>query len=96
MLNFDFLEKSLGIVSPANFAYDFSRKILSMLYSINWPNFIVWLDVFLEILNNKFIEIVCFPGCDVKIYLSNQAGFFWPKNQDKNIKAFFITFNQKA
>ena len=28
MLNFDFLEKSLGIVSPPHFAYNFSRKML--------------------------------------------------------------------
>ena len=26
MLNFDFLEKGLGIVSPSHFAYDFSKK----------------------------------------------------------------------
>ena len=35
MLNFDFLEKGLGIVSPPHTAYDFSRKIFLMLYSIN-------------------------------------------------------------
>ena len=29
MLNFDFLEKGLEIVSPPYFAYDFSRKCLS-------------------------------------------------------------------
>ena len=26
MLNFDFLDKGLGIVSPAHFGYDFSAK----------------------------------------------------------------------
>ena len=37
MLNFDFLEKGLGIVSPPHFLYDFSRKNLMflMLYYIN-------------------------------------------------------------
>ena len=35
MLNFDFLDKGLGIVSPAHFRYDFSAKMLLMLYSIN-------------------------------------------------------------
>ena len=35
MLNFDFLEKDLGIVSPPHFAYDFLRKMFLMLYSIN-------------------------------------------------------------
>ena len=36
-----------------------------MLYSIDWPNFIVWLPLLLEILGNICIAIVCFPGCDV-------------------------------
>ena len=35
MLNFDFLEKDLGLVSLPHFAYDFSRKMFLMLYSIN-------------------------------------------------------------
>ena len=34
MLNFDILDKGLGIVSPAHFVYDFSTKMF-MLYSIN-------------------------------------------------------------
>ena len=29
MLNFDFLEKGLGIVSPPHFMYDFLRKCFS-------------------------------------------------------------------
>ena len=33
MLNFELLEKYLGIVSPPNFVYDFSKKIFLMLYS---------------------------------------------------------------
>ena len=59
MLNFDFLDKGLGIVSPAHFVYDFSTKIFLMLYSINRPNFIVWLPLLLEILGNMCIAIVC-------------------------------------
>ena len=35
MPNLDFLDKGLGIVSPANFVYDFSTKMFLMLYSIN-------------------------------------------------------------
>ena len=65
MLNFNFLEKSLGIVSLPHFVYDVLRKILLMLYSIYWPSFIVWLRLLLEILGNVYIAIVCFPGCDV-------------------------------
>ena len=65
MLNFELLEKDLGIVSPSHFVYDFSEKMFLMLYSINWPNFIVWLPSLLEILGNMCIAIVCFPGCDI-------------------------------
>ena len=65
MLNFDFLSNDLGIVSPADFVYDFSTKMFLMLYSINGPNFIAWLPLLLEILVNISIAIVCYPGCDV-------------------------------
>ena len=34
MLNFDFLEKSLGIVSPPYFVYDFTRKIFLILLTV--------------------------------------------------------------
>ena len=59
MLNFDFLDKGLGIVSSAHFVYDFSTKMSLMLYSINQPNFIVWLPLLLEILGNMCIASVC-------------------------------------
>ena len=65
MLNFDFLDKGLGIVSPAHFAYDFSTKMFVMLYSINWPNFIVWLPLLLVILGSICIAIVYYSGCDI-------------------------------
>ena len=35
MLDFNFLEKDLGIVSPTHFVYDFSREMFLMLNSIN-------------------------------------------------------------
>ena len=35
MLNFDFLDKGPGIISPAHFGYDFSTKMFLMLYFIN-------------------------------------------------------------
>ena len=65
MLNFDFLDKGLGIVSPAHFVYDFLTKMFFMLYSTNWPNFIAWLLLLFEILGNMCIVIVYYPGCDV-------------------------------
>ena len=53
------------MVSPAHFVYDFSIKMFLMLYSINRPNFMVWLPLLLEILGNMCIAIVCYPGCEV-------------------------------
>ena len=35
MLNFNFSEKGLGLVSPQHFANDFLRKMFLMLHSIN-------------------------------------------------------------
>ena len=58
MFNFDFLDKGLGIVALACFVYDFSTKMFFMLYSINWPNFIAWLPLLREILDNMCIAIV--------------------------------------
>ena len=66
MLNFDLLEKDLGIVSPPHFVHDISKKMFLMLYSINWPNLIAWLFLLLEILINMCIAIVCFPRFDVR------------------------------
>ena len=70
MLNFVFLEKGLELVSSPHFVFEFLRKFL-ILYSINWRNFVVWLPLLLEILDNMFIAIVCFPGCDVKNFEIN-------------------------
>ena len=56
MVNFDFLE-GLGIVSPAHFVCDFSRKMFLMLCSINWANIIASLPSLLEVLVNICIAI---------------------------------------
>ena len=61
----DFSEKGLGLVSPPHSVYDFWRKIFSMLYSIIWPHFIVWLPLLLKILGNMCITIVSYPDSDV-------------------------------
>ena len=65
MLKFVFLEKDVGIVSPLLFLKDFSRKMFIMSYSINWPIFIAWFRLLLELLGNVFIWNYFFPGCDV-------------------------------
>ena len=66
MLNFDFLDKGLEIVSLAHFVYNFSTKMFHKLYSINRPNLIACLPLLLEILGNMCIAIVCKLGCYVK------------------------------
>ena len=63
MLNLDLLDKGLGIVSPAHLVYDFSKKMFLLLYSVNWPNFIVWLPLLLEISGYMCIAIVCSQDC---------------------------------
>ena len=57
VLNFNFPEKSLGLVSPPYFVDDFSRKNFLMLYSIKWPNLIVCLPLLLKIFGNMCITI---------------------------------------
>ena len=65
MLKFYILSRRLGLASPPHFVYDFWRKILFMLYSINWPNSVAWLPLLLEILGNMCIVIICYPICGV-------------------------------
>ena len=70
---FWFFKKCLGLVSPPCFVHDFSRKKFHMLDSINWPNFILWFPLLLEISGNMCTVINCYPVCDVinfEIYLS--------------------------
>ena len=44
-----FLKIALGQVFPTHFEHGISRKMFLMLYSNNWPNFISWLLLLLEI-----------------------------------------------
>ena len=89
MLNFDFLDKGLGIVSPAHFVYDFSTKMFLMLYSINRPNFMAWLLLLLEILGNMCIAVACYRGCEVWIskltllFLSSHFFYMRKKSRQK-------------
>ena len=66
-----------------------ARKLFLMSYSINWPNFTVWLSFLLEILGNMCIAIVCFPDCDVinfeidLIFLINPSFCMTKKSRQK-------------
>ena len=71
MVNFNYPEKGLELVSLSHFVYDFSKIMFLMLYSINWPNFNVWLPLFLEILDNMCITFAWYPGCDVIKFETN-------------------------
>ena len=103
--SFDFLEKGLGIVFPPYYVYYFSRKMLLMLFCLNWPNFMVGLPSALGIMDSMCTVIVCFQGCDVINLKINLIFLIKQKSQDKNWnilrtkralkvkkKAFFITF----
>ena len=59
------IKKGLQLVFLPHFPHNFWRKLFLLLYSINWPYFIVWLPLLCEILDNMPIAIVCKPGCDV-------------------------------
>ena len=47
----------------------FSGRIFLTLHFIKWPNFIIWLPLFVEILGNMCIAIIC--DCDVKNFEIN-------------------------
>ena len=79
--------RGLELVSLPHFQHDFWRKIFflcSVNYRNNWPNSIVWLSLLCEILGKKCIVIICYPGCDVKMFFFST----WPKSQDKNLNIF--------
>ena len=77
MLNFEALEKGLGIVFQSHFVYDFLRKIfLIFLYSITDQISLI----------NMCIAIVCEPGCDVRnleINIFNQVVYMTKSSRKK-------------
>ena len=50
-------KRGLELISLPLFLYVFWRKIFILLYSIAWPNFIIWLVLLREILGNMCIVI---------------------------------------
>ena len=58
-------------------------KNFHSLCNFNWPNFIVWLHLLLEILNNMCIVIICGSDYDVRNFEINLSCFIKP--------FFFIT-----
>ena len=88
MPNFDFVVKSLWLVSPPPIVYAFF-KIFLMLCALNWPNLIVWLHLLLGLLGNMWIVSTRFH--DVKNFEINlcifikQFSCMTEKSQNKNL-----------
>ena len=55
-LNLFFLKKN-KLASLPYFLHEFWRKVSVMVYSINWPKFIVWLFLLYEILGNICLQL---------------------------------------
>ena len=88
------------LVSIPHFSDEFLTKVFLRLYFINWPNFIVWLPLLLEIMGTICIVIICWPVCDVINFEINHSfliqPFFYVTNSSgqkckylKNEKGFF-------
>ena len=76
-VKFWFLEKSLGLISPSHFVYIILRKYFLNLYSIKWPNFIIWLPVLLEILDNMCTVIIWFPVGGIINFETSLSFLIW-------------------
>ena len=84
------IKKSLELDFLPHLLHNFWRKIFLLTCSINWPNFIAWLPLLSEILDNIWIAIVCKPGCDVMNFEADlifliKPFFVRPKSRDKNL-----------
>ena len=70
--------------------------MFAMLYSINWPKFIVWFPLLLKVLDNMCIAIFGFPGCGAITFEINLIFFiklFFYKNENLNILRTKRAFN---
>ena len=62
---FSFFRKGSGSSFCTRVCVWFLKKNVShVIIYFNWPNFIVWLPLLLEILENACITFICQPGCD--------------------------------
>ena len=59
------MKRGLEPVSLPHLWHHFRRKVVFLLHSINWSNFVVWLPLLCEVLGNMCFAIVYKPGCDV-------------------------------
>ena len=61
-VNFNFLEKVLGVVSPTHSVIDFLRKFF--FHILLTDQFYRQPILLHEIVGNMCIEVICFPGCE--------------------------------
>ena len=74
-----FLKKrDLELVSLHYFLHDFKNKTFLTLHFINWPNFILWLPLLLDILCNICIVNVCCQDYDIIIFEINRTFLIKP------------------
>ena len=74
-----FLKKRyLKLVSLHYFLQHFKSKIFLTQYFINWPNFILWLPLLLDMLCNICIVNVCCQDCDIIIFKINRTFLIKP------------------
>ena len=90
MLNFDFLEKDLGIVSPAHFVYDFSKICFCYVLltdQISFSGFLYFLRDWQYVYCNCILSRLWRHGFWNWPYRSSRAVFSTcPKSHDKNLK----------
>ena len=87
-----FKQRGLELVSLPHFRHVLWGKIFPTLYSINWPNCIIWLPLLFEMLGNMCTAIVCLPNQSYLSVFPNDQ-----KSQDKiwNILGTKIFFKMK-
>ena len=77
-------KKDIELVSLPDFLHYFSRIMFLLLYPINLPNFIVWLPLLREILDNVCMAMVCWPVYHLTIFEINHIFLiksFFPQDQ---------------
>ena len=90
---FEKIKIGLELVSLFHFLHNFWKKIFLLLYSIIWPNSIVWLPLLWEIFGNMYaicmqlsVNQVATSGILKLTYLSNHTVVpKWPKSRGKNL-----------
>ena len=82
-------KRALELVSQLHFLHAFCKKLSFLLYSLDWPNFIVWLpswDIVHYVYFNYLLTRLWRHKFWNEPFISNQAVFSkWPKSQDKNL-----------